>query len=114
MESESMSGSNASRELKQSLGKVLLAGTALAGAVAAMVVVSNLAFNAHGQKGAQVSGAVAHAEPQPDPAERRAFFGDLHLHTGYSFDAYSFMGTRSTPDEAYRFAKGETVTYLGQ
>ena len=49
-----------------------------------------------------------------DPAERRALFGELHLHTGQSFDAYSMMGTRSTPDEAYRFARGEPITYLGQ
>ena len=48
------------------------------------------------------------------PSERRAFFGELHLHTGYSFDAYAIMGTRTTPDEAYRFAKGEPITYLGQ
>jgi hypothetical protein len=43
------------------------------------------------------------------PAEnRRAFFGDLHLHTAMSFDAWSF-GTKVTPDEAYKFARGETV-----
>src|ERR1700738_2990771 len=44
----------------------------------------------------------------------RAYFGDLHLHTSYSLDAY-FMGTTKVdPDEAYRFAKGEVVEYLGQ
>jgi hypothetical protein len=46
--------------------------------------------------------------------ERRAYFGELHLHTGYSFDAYTFMGARTTPEDAYRFAKGEPVTYFGQ
>ena len=30
-----------------------------------------------------------------EPADRRAFFGELHLHTGQSFDAYSMMGARS-------------------
>ena len=45
---------------------------------------------------------------------REAYYGDLHLHTSYSFDAY-LMGTTSVdPDEAYRFAKGEVVNYLGQ
>lgn len=50
----------------------------------------------------------------PTIPNREAFFGDLHLHTSYSMDAY-FMGTtRVDPDEAYRFAKGEAVEYLGQ
>jgi hypothetical protein len=59
-------------------------------------------------------GATARADTRVDSADRRAFFGDLHLHTGFSFDAYSFMGTRITPDEAYRFARGLPITYLGQ
>jgi hypothetical protein len=49
----------------------------------------------------------------PDP-NRQAFFGDLHLHTTNSFDAYVLMGTKTTPDEAYKFARGDTVSYLGQ
>ncbi len=39
----------------------------------------------------------------------RVFFGDTHLHTLYSPDAYLF-GTRLDPDAAYRFAQGEQVT----
>jgi hypothetical protein len=42
------------------------------------------------------------------PADRRAFFGELHLHTTMSFDAWTF-GTKVTPDQAYKFARGETV-----
>ncbi|MEE4300349.1 MAG: DUF3604 domain-containing protein [Pseudomonadales bacterium] len=45
-----------------------------------------------------------------DPAERRAFFGDLHIHTRFSFDAWIF-GTRTTPDDAYRFARGEGIRH---
>ena len=45
---------------------------------------------------------------------RTAYFGDLHLHTTYSLDAWIFFATRVVPDDAYRFAKGETVQYLGQ
>ena len=41
-------------------------------------------------------------------SQRRAFFGELHLHTTMSFDAWTF-GTKVTPDQAYRFGKGETV-----
>lgn len=39
----------------------------------------------------------------------RVYFGDTHLHTSYSFDA-GMVGDRLGPDEAYRFARGETVT----
>ena len=60
------------------------------------------------------AGATARADTPPDAASRRAFFGDLHLHTGFSFDAYAMMGTRITPDEAYKFARGLPITYLGQ
>ncbi|MCP4993540.1 MAG: DUF3604 domain-containing protein, partial [Gammaproteobacteria bacterium] len=39
------------------------------------------------------------------------FFGDTHLHTSYSPDAY-LMGNRSAdPDTAYRFAKGLPVVH---
>jgi hypothetical protein len=36
------------------------------------------------------------------------FWGDTHLHTGMSMDAGAF-GAKLTPDDAYRFAKGEEV-----
>ena len=39
----------------------------------------------------------------------RPFFGDTHLHTSFSMDAGAF-GCRLTPQDAYRFAKGEEVT----
>ncbi len=39
----------------------------------------------------------------------RVFWGDTHLHTSLSMDAGAF-GARLTPDDAYRFAKGEQLT----
>lgn len=44
----------------------------------------------------------------PYSATRNAYFGDLHVHTSNSFDAYVF-GVRATPDDAYRYAKGEKI-----
>ena len=38
-------------------------------------------------------------------AERNVYFGDLHIHTRFSLDAFMF-GTRSSPDVAYRYARG--------
>ncbi len=46
-----------------------------------------------------------------DEADRRqALFGDVHIHTQLSFDAYIF-GIRRTPDDAYRYALGETLRH---
>lgn len=48
----------------------------------------------------------------PNPV-KNAYFGDLHLHTDLSFDAYIF-GTRLTIEDAYKFAKGETIEADGE
>ena len=49
-----------------------------------------------------------------ESSERRALFGETHIHTVWSFDAYMFS-TRATPDDAYAFAKGKALKHpLGQ
>ena len=42
--------------------------------------------------------------------EKNLYFGDLHVHTKHSFDAYIF-GTTATPDDAYEFAKGGAINH---
>ncbi|MDA8857715.1 DUF3604 domain-containing protein, partial [Gammaproteobacteria bacterium] len=42
--------------------------------------------------------------------DRNPYYGDLHVHTKYSFDAYVF-GVTATPDDAYRYAKGEGISH---
>ncbi|WP_226704158.1 DUF3604 domain-containing protein [Microbulbifer elongatus] len=45
----------------------------------------------------------------PSNPLRDAYFGELHIHTSYSLDAYIFGNVLNDPFSAYRFAKGETV-----
>jgi hypothetical protein len=47
--------------------------------------------------------ACAHYDPLRQP-----FFGDSHVHTAFSFDAWG-QGTLAGPREAYRFARGEAI-----
>ena len=54
----------------------------------------------------------AAATPRADCEDRsvlrNAYFGDLHVHTAYSWDGAG-RGMMTTPDQAYRFAKGEPL-----
>jgi hypothetical protein len=43
--------------------------------------------------------------------EKHAYFGETHVHTGWSFDAYIFGNTKTSPADAYRYAKGETIKH---
>lgn len=92
-----------------SKAKIMLLGASAIGAVALLA--------------ASGSDATAEATSQrpvkPEPArvpgfnpDRNAYFGDLHVHTHLSFDAYIF-NVRRTPDDAYRFARGEAIGHAG-
>ncbi|MEJ6522372.1 DUF3604 domain-containing protein [Shewanella bicestrii] len=43
---------------------------------------------------------------------KEAYFGEQHVHTGVSMDAF-IAGNRLTPDDAYRFAQGEEIMVNG-
>lgn len=49
-------------------------------------------------------------QKSPVNNQRNLYFGDLHIHTSLSTDAY-VMGVRSMPDDVYRFAKGQTLEH---
>jgi hypothetical protein len=66
--------------------------------------------------------ATGAASPTPAPVaasdrpaanpERNAYFGDVHVHTGWSFDAFT-NGSRATPTDAYAWAQGQEITNSG-
>jgi hypothetical protein len=53
------------------------------------------------------SSALAADRPAPNPM-RNAYFGAVHIHTGYSFDALT-NGTITTPSNAYEWAQGKPI-----
>jgi uncharacterized protein DUF3604 len=57
---------------------------------------------------AAVPAAAAPVESNPD---RNAYFGQTHLHTSWSPDAYIFGNTVTGPAEAYQYATGKPIKH---
>lgn len=55
--------------------------------------------------------AIAAVLTAPAMAETQLYWGDTHLHTRYSFDAFLNGNHTADPDTAYRFAKGQPVMH---
>ena len=85
-------------------GKLLTPGM-LATSVALCAVLPALAQDAPPPSDKDIQYSPYPEEDYPN----RVFFGDTHLHTSYSTDA-GMIGNTLGPEEAYRFALGETVT----
>ena len=54
--------------------------------------------------------AIAPALAQRNP-ERNAYFGETHVHTSWSLDAFSAGNTVTTPADAYKYFKGEPIKH---
>ena len=48
------------------------------------------------------------ADPNP---LRDAYFGETHVHTSYSLDAWLFGNRITDPGDAYKYFKGETIKH---
>ena len=60
---------------------------------------------------AESPGPVAAISEREAPVPANVYFGDLHVHTVLSPDAF-LQGTPATPDDAYRYAKGEAIDHV--
>jgi hypothetical protein len=83
---------------------------------AVIVTVSLAACNKPAQEAKATTAPAATPEilaaSLPSNPLKEAYFGEQHMHTAYSLDAY-IGGARLTPAEAYHFAKGAEVEVGG-
>jgi Protein of unknown function (DUF3604) len=47
---------------------------------------------------------------QPNP-DRNAYFGETHVHTSWSLDAFAIGNILTTPGDAYKYFKGEPIKH---
>src|SRR3990172_2797057 len=45
--------------------------------------------------------------------ERKVYFGEQHVHTSWSFDAFAFGDTLTGPEDFYRYALGHPTLHPG-
>jgi hypothetical protein len=55
-------------------------------------------------------GSASHVFAQAIPL-RNAYFGETHVHTSYSADAWLFGNRLTTPGDAYRYFKGAPIKH---
>ncbi|WP_310620169.1 DUF3604 domain-containing protein [Flexibacterium corallicola] len=73
------------------------------GSLAASLVISSGIFTLIASSGESLA--------QSDKYPSELLFGDTHLHTSYSFDAFLNQNKSADPDTAYRWAKGLPVVH---
>src|SRR6476646_4826387 len=60
--------------------------------------------------GALLLGFASHAFAQSNPL-RDAYFGETHVHTSWSLDAWTFGNRVTGPDDTYKYFKGEPIKH---
>ena len=60
--------------------------------------------------GSELAAAGEYSQPVGQDYPKNLYWGDTHLHTRNSADAYSLGNMNLTPADAYRFAQGQPVT----
>src|SRR5437879_2738144 len=61
-----------------------------------------------GTSGTATTAAENHTQPNPD---REAYFGETHVHTSWSLDAYVFRNHIAGPADAPYYAQGQTIKH---
>lgn len=61
--------------------------------------------------GSTLAVAATPALAQEGNPDRNAYFGETHLHTSWSVDAWVFGNRITGPDDAYKYAQGQTIKH---
>ena len=86
-----------------------LPGALLSGVVAVLPVLASCSSGIDSAQTVTTASAPSAGDESSCASGSRPYFGDTHLHTALSPDA-GLAGTKLGLEEAYRFARGETVT----
>ncbi|WP_317930449.1 DUF3604 domain-containing protein [Halioxenophilus sp. WMMB6] len=101
----SAASANAGRTRREPVAAFTVARTALA-----VLAVTSMNWVPATWAQAAADATAQYSPPLRAPVEKNLYWGDLHLHTNLSTDAY-INGVKSVSQaEAYRFARGETIT----
>src|SRR3990172_6663835 len=63
--------------------------------------------------GAVLLGAASGPALAQTGVERKVYFGEQHVHTSWSFDAFGFGDTLTGPEDFYRYALGQPTPHPG-
>ena len=74
---------------------------------------STLALAMAGSVAGALSGITARPALAERNPERNVYFGEQHVHSSWSFDAFAFGDTWTGPEEFYQYALGRPTPHPG-